>query len=195
MTPRTRTVLWSLLGLAVLLGVLWEYYPLQDARTRLDALPLRGSGYAGNDLPLTEAEQGAFEGTRVIKRLYQYGAHQFVLIVIDGSHNRHVVHDPTYCFRGAGWRIAKQASLPLEGGNGKLLRLTRKDEENDVLYWFSDGFERHGSVSRYWVQTTLRRLTLGVSAEEPVLVILRPVEGNAINWRKLVDQFGPIYML
>ena len=39
-----------------------------------------------------------------------------ILIVIDAGQNIHAVHDPTFCFRGAGYQIVNQSDVLLPGG-------------------------------------------------------------------------------
>jgi len=58
----SQTTLWLGLLLALTAGFIWQFYPLQDASQRLKILPLRGLGFQGEDIPLSEFEQSFFKG-------------------------------------------------------------------------------------------------------------------------------------
>ena len=49
---------------------------------------------------------------------------RMTLNVIEGTHNRHAVHNPSYCFAGAGWKIEYPENIDLshEEGAGELPR-------------------------------------------------------------------------
>ena len=174
-------------------GAFWDRFLAKDLKPRMNQLPKSGLGYIGLDLPMVPSEDSVYKRAHVLKRGYQYGLYnRFVLIVVDGSQNRHAVHDPLYCFRGAGWDIVINQTIPIEGGEARFLRLLKNGKERETLYWFSDGQTRHVSVGRYWFQTTLRRLTLGFSGQEPVMVILQPFGENPFYWQKIITQFGPL---
>ena len=63
MSARNQKFLWLGLALAVVLGLVWEFYPLPDAQSRVRALPRSGLNFAGQDLtiPPTSAR---FAGSR-----------------------------------------------------------------------------------------------------------------------------------
>jgi len=193
MNSRSQILLWCGLIVAIVFGVLIELFPLPDAGDRLATLSRSGPGYASRDVPVTSGEAQIFKQARVVKRLYQAGNQRFMLIVIDGGQNRHAVHDPLYCFRGAGWKIAGSDDLKHEIGNARLLLLYKNNQMREVLYWFSDGSYRHTSVMRYWMQTFLRRLSFGLSGREPVIVIMQSIGSDSLNWRKIIDQFEPLF--
>ncbi|MCP5516923.1 MAG: exosortase-associated EpsI family protein [Verrucomicrobiales bacterium] len=181
MSPRKRQALLAALILVAVLAVVWDRYPLPTAAVRLQQLPAEGIGCSSRELEVSEIEREAFGAADVVKRIYQTGTQRFVVTVVDGSRNRHAVHDPTYCFRGAGWRIAAREAAPVPGGEAAWLDLTQGNEHQAAAFWFSDGRFRHSSPLRCWMQTTLRRLTLGRSGEEPLLVLVQPLDnpGNA----------------
>ncbi len=192
---RTNTFLWAGLLTATVLALLWEFIPLKDASHRVRSLPASGAGYQSEDIPLTPTEAATFGSANVLKRLYRVGGQQFVVAVIDGTRNRHAVHDPFYCIRGSGWTIASDAPFAIEGGTGRLTRIVRGQEETEMLLWFSDGRTLHGSPVRYWWQTTLRRLSLGLSGPEPVLVIVQPAVAGNWNWRQFTEAFPTLFRL
>lgn len=179
-----QKILWALLGLVIVLGIVWENVELQDASARLERIPMEGLGFAGKDLELSQVEEEIFGGANVLNRLYVAGGSQYLLTVIDGSKDRHAVHDPMYCFKGAGWSIQSANETTMTGGEGKVLKLKREDKTAEALIWYSDGREKFASPWEYWWKATLRRITLGKSGEEPVLIILQPADGGMLS----VDQ-------
>ena len=190
-----RNLLWPALGLAIALSLLWEFVPLRDARARLDALPARGLLFASRDVPLSEVESGIYQRARTVKRLYQASGQMVMVLVIDGSLNRHAVHDPTFCFRGAGWAVAATHALAIPGGSANLVTLTKGNQTAEAMYWWSDGHSRHASTPRYWWQTTLRRLTFGKTGDEPVLVVVQPGSGGTVRWDALLDHLPILFEL
>ena len=118
-----------------------------------------------------------------------------VLMVIDGARNRHAVHDPTYCFRGAGWEIAGDRPFELPGGTGKILSLHKGNETREAVYWFSDGCDRHAQVTRCWWQMALRRLTFGKSGPDPVLVLIQPLDNGEFDGRSLEIKLPQLFEL
>jgi hypothetical protein len=184
---RWRIVLWLGIILAVGCGALWGVYPLPDARDRLDIVPRLGPGFSGRDLELTETELQVLGRVDLLHRQYEFGPQLFYATVIDGTKDRHAVHDPRYCFQGAGWRVLQERTLAVPGGEANWVQATRGDQEVQALFWFSDGSTRYTSMLRYWRQTTLRRMTLGRSGAEPVLVVLQSFGDNQPDWQ----QFAP----
>lgn len=188
-------VQWIALALVLLMGVIWEFYPLSDASERLHSLPLSGPGFAGYDVPINETERAVFLDNHLVKRIYQVAGQHFFLSIVDGTHHRSAVHDPTLCFQGEGWSIEGRRPLRLVNGEGEILTLKRDEESREVLLWFSDGKQRYSSLIRYWYQTMVRRLSLGRSGEEPVRVIVQPVGKDPVEWNKLLRDFYPLWAL
>jgi len=184
-----KMILWTALSLALALSLVWQFVPLRDASARLNALPLNGLGFQGRDLPLADVEKAIYSPARVLKRIYQVGRQQVIVVAIDGSRNRHAIHDPTFCFRGAGWTIGAARDLPVPGGYVRVLSLTKDGRQIEAMYWLSDGQTRHASALEYWWQTTWRRLTLGHSGAEPILFVLQPVNRESLDWELLLEQF------
>ncbi len=192
MTELTRRLLYSGVALAVALGLLWQFYPLPDASDRLGGISARGIGYESQPVDLRPEEAQILSKANVIRRIYRFQGQEFLLTVIDGTRDRHAVHDPLYCIRGEGWRVISQNAFALAGGEAKLIRISRDGHEAEALVWFSDGKRRYASPVRYWWSTTLRRLTFGRSSAEPVLVRLQTTHDNVVNWRRVADQFPPL---
>lgn len=182
-----RLFIWIGLTTAILLGVLWDYYPLPSAAERLHELRASGPNFSSHDLTLTPTEREVLAKAQVIHRRYQFEGRTIFVTVIDGTENRHAVHDPGYCFQGAGWAVLRKEALRIPGGQAQCLTVQRKSETMDAAYWFSDGHQRHTSFPRYWWQTTLRRITLGRSGPEPVLVVLQSND-RELDWPKLMPK-------
>ena len=105
MNDRPRRWLWVGLGVSVLLTLLWNWVPRGEPSQRLRVLPKAGLGFASRDLPLNETEVQVYRQAEAVKRFYQARGQRFILTVVDGSRNRHAVHDPLYRFRGDGWQV------------------------------------------------------------------------------------------
>lgn len=190
MKRKQQIFLGTILLLAIFLEILWDFHPMDNLRKDINDFPKTGIGYVGRDIPLTSSEAKLYDSGNVIKRLYQVGREQFVLMILDGSKNRHLVHDPVYCFRGAGWDVMSTNEYQIKKGTARILRLLKNNKEKEILFWFSDGNNSHGSILKYWGQSTLRRLTLGASGKEPILLILQPVGETVLDWRRILDQFS-----
>ncbi len=193
MKPIVRKLLWGALALAVVLCLALELVPRPTGPSRLEKLPLKGFGFAGRELPLNEAEKTIFQRAKVVKRVYQAGANQFVLLAVDGGSDRHAIHDPLYCFRGAGWTVVREQAQPIPGGAGKVIRLAKKQQTAEALFWISDGQSRHASAMSAWGQSMRARLGLASSAQTPVLVLLQPVVGGTVNWADLVHRCPELF--
>ena len=193
MNSRSQKILIGGLLAAVALALAWDCVPLADAQKRVARLAPAGLGFASREMALNETEKSIFGVAQVVKRVYRAGRQNLIVVIIDGTHNRHAVHDPTYCFRGAGWSIAGERPLTLPGGTGKILSLHKGSETREVVFWFSDGGDRHATVTRCWWQTALRRLTFGASGPAPVLVLVQPLEGSIANWERLPSQLPGLF--
>jgi hypothetical protein len=182
-----RTWLWAAITLAVVCGTAWAIYPLPGAIQRLEAVPKNGPDFTSVDVALTPTELQALGRVSLIHRQYQIGNQRFYTTIIDGTKDRHAVHDPRYCFQGTGWNILGEQKLKLSGGDANWVRAVNGNREVQALFWFSDGVKRYTSVLYYWWQSTLRRMTLGRSGAEPVLVVFQSFGNEQPDWAK----FGP----
>lgn len=196
MERKRQTFLWLGLAIAVILGLLWQFVPLQDASERLESLPLYGPEFIGKNIPLSGWEKDYFENVNVLKRIYKVGDQNVFITALDGTRNRHAIHDPLYCLRGSGWEVLSQESLPLtDGGSIAFVKLRKDEQTQDALYWFSNGHVHYDSPLKYWWQATLRRLTLGYSGQEPVLVFVQPLDESELNWKQLFRIFPQLLSL
>ncbi len=57
-------------------------------------------------------------------------------------------------------------------GEARVVRLRRGATAAEAIYWFSDCDSKFASPMTFWWKTALRRLSLGKSGQEPVLVVL-----------------------
>ena len=167
-----------------------DFYPLPDAAARLETLsPGRLGAVELTDYPLDPSEKVNFKNARAIKRLATVGTQHVFLLVADGTHDRHAIHDPEYCFRGAGWEIEEASRVVLPHGTGRFVRLRRKDGTTaEAVYWFTNGKNQFWSPQEYWWETSLRHLSCGRSGQEPVLVILSSADLPPANWDSLLKQ-------
>lgn len=193
MHGRTKIILWIALVFSIAFGGAVKLFPLHIEQNRLQRLPFSGSLFSSQQLPLSTSELSFFGQAKVIKRFYRYGKHNFIMIVVDGSENRHAIHDPLYCLRGAGWEINSRETISVDGGRADLLRLSWHGFNREAIFWFSDGMTRHASIIRYWMQATLRRLLFGLSDPEPVMVILQSADNENPDWRSILDQCGFLF--
>jgi hypothetical protein len=186
--PRSRAALWVGIAVLVAAGILVSVFKLPDAKERLARIPERGPGFASTAVPLTPAEREAYAGATLIHRHYVMAGREFFVTVIDGTHDRHTVHDPRYCFLGNGWRIASERELALPGGTANWMSARLGDRAADAVYWFSDGRRRYSSVVRYWIDTAVRRMTFGRSGPEPVLIFVQSATVPPDRWPALVPE-------
>jgi Protein of unknown function (DUF3485) len=172
---------WIGAGVLMLAALVWRFAPLPDAAGRLAGVVAR-PGQRLQEMSFASWEKEYFGAARAKRWQAMDSVSRVVATVVDGSGNRRAVHDPGFCFRGAGWTVAAEAILALPHGEARRVTLRRDSEELEAVYWFSDGRRAHASPVRYWMDTTARRLTLGHSGPEPVLVLLVPAQGRASDW-------------
>lgn len=177
------------LTVTCLVVALWQFVPLDDAKERLHALPLRGSSYSGQSIALTPSERAFFGETPVLKRVYRVKSQSVFVTMIDGSKKRSSVHDPYYCFTGSGWIVESKQDYPLSRGVASLLTLTKQGTKRQALFWFSDGERQFASPLQFWLATSIRRITLGYYSDEPVLVAIQPMGIEDVDWDVLFKGF------
>lgn len=179
-------------AVALLAALAWMMAPLPGGEERLLALPIRGASFSSQGVALAAAERRAVGLALTCRRLYTLDDCQVLVSIVDGTRNRHVVHDPIYCIAGDGWRVVASEDRPLPGGAARLLRFERSGRGGELLYWFSDGQQKHASTLGYWCQSTLRRLTWGWSGAEPLLVIVQSHGERPVDWDRVLAPDGPL---
>lgn len=187
MKNKLNIILWGVLLLAILFGAALELRQPLTLSSRLGSLPQQGALFSSTPLPLSPQEETFFGEAKTVKRIYKLGHAAFILIAIDGSANRHAVHDPIYCLTGSGWNITNKQAISIDGGSATLLNMTKGNEQRQAVFWFSNGISRHGSATRYWIQATVRRLTFGKSGAEPIMMILQSLPNIQPDWEKLLN--------
>lgn len=194
-TKSGKLVMLLLIG-ALLLSVSGSSDGLTDADARLAALQLNAGSFRSTDLPLSDAETQVYHNIRVLKKLCVLQGEQAQLVCLDGTRDRHAVHDPRLCFRSARWEVLEETVMPHPaGGEMRRMRLRRDNRELETVYWWSTPTERHASAIKYFLQSSLRRLTRGHSGEEPVLVVLQPVQSSQLDWKVWLGPQSPLHSL
>lgn len=184
-----KMAVWVALAIAIVLGLLWQFFPIPDAQARMNQLPLLGNKYLGRNVPLSDFEKEFFANVGLLKRLYQVDNQHLFITALDGTRNRHKVHDPFYCFRGGGWELDSEERVKLPHGDAMFLNLKKGDQTQQAMYWFTDGTHQYASPFRYWVEATLRRLTFGLSGNEPILIVVQPVASKTLDWQAMFQEF------
>ncbi|MEI6654175.1 MAG: hypothetical protein WCP45_05350 [Verrucomicrobiota bacterium] len=181
-----RPVLWFFLLLAALITLGWPMVPIPTAASRLAAIPSTSPDFQARVLEINAADRAFLGKAEAVQFLVAMrGGGRLVLTVIDGTHNRHAVHDPNYCFSGAGWHLQSQQAVKVPSGNATWVALTKDDQTTEALWFFDDGRHQFISPMEYWLATSCRRATLGQSGAEPVLVSLRSLPGEPVNWDRV----------
>jgi len=181
--------LWVAFGSLAFASVLYGVFPKPDASARLAGISYKDIGYTGVELPFSQEEKEFLGPAQATKRRYRHGDTTLVMIVIDGTENRHVVHDPSFCYRGAGLSVMKQESFPLLNGEGVILTVGKGDQSAEIAYWFSDGEHRFSGFTEYIVRSALSRLSFGKIWQQPLMVTLQVETAPQFDWAAGVDKF------
>lgn len=188
MNQSGRKLWWGLAACVVTVSLVWRLTVLPDAHSRLGIMAA-GFGQRLEILPLDPWEQEYFGKARARRWLASDQGSSMIVTVVDGSGNRRAVHDPAFCFRGAGWTVGEETKVGLAHGEATRVVLQRGTEEMEAIYWYSDGRRGHGSPITYWLDTTIRRLSLGRSGAEPVLILIVPAQGRGPNWGEWLSRW------
>ena len=158
---------------AIGISVLWRFVPLDGTEDRLARRPTKGPGFTSWHSPLKDEERILLGQGIAARRIYQFGKKRFVVSVVDGTLNRHAVHDPMYCFAGAGYEVITDLPMKVEGGVARCSTFLKaaSDRESSI----GSRMARHATVRSWhiWFDTTIRQMTFGFSGPEPVLVIVQ----------------------
>jgi len=183
-----------LLVFAIALSMLWPRLPMAGDSDPLARVPREGIGLKSRDVEISAIEKKWLGGAAGLKRIFSFRDRLWLLAVTDGTNNRQAVHDPTYCFLGEGWKIIGKSRMPLAGGSAMSVTMTRNGETARTLYWFYDGAAPFSSVVEFWIKSTARRITRGLSGPEPLLFILRPVGTAPDNWQAAANEVAPLFL-
>lgn len=181
-----RRFLWCLLAAVAVITIAWPMIPLPQAKGRL-ALGFNGSrDFQILKLDLKPEDReflGKADASQYLVSMKD--GSRLVLTVIDGTENRHAVHDPAYCFSGGGWKIRAKNTIKLPSGEATLITLAMGSRTAEALWFFDDAKHQFASPLEYWFRTGFRRMTLGRSGAEPILVTLRSLEDGSVDWDRV----------
>ncbi len=189
---RKRIFLAMLCGMAAIITLIWPVLPMVEGPDRLSAIPLDGPDFHSAPVELTTADKDFLAGASAVQRIVRLrqGA-PIMLSVIDGSGNRHAVHDPSYCLAGGGWIIRSQKEMTLSSGVANWISMEKNGSTMEALWFFDDGKEQFTSPFNYWWRASLRRATRGLSGPEPLLVMLRVPPGEEVDWQRVQQDLLP----
>jgi hypothetical protein len=187
MTDATkRKIVTTAIIVGCLIMVAWPQFPLKDASDRLERIGKAHGGYTAHELPIRDSDITTLGSAQAVSYFIETGKKSgYFLTAIDGTKNRHAVHDPSYCMSGAGWKVDEQKELSLPRGSGILLTVHREKEQTQVLCFYDDGEQQFSSPFDYWAKTSLRRLSLGMSGEEPIFVMCKPAPNQGVDWNQV----------
>jgi len=187
-----KKLLWTVLGLLVVLTFVWPMIPLATAESRLKALPAQGNHFRSRPLELDQADVDFLGKATAVQHIVAVrGGGRMILTVIDGTRDRHAVHDPSYCFSGAGWKISQRKPVFTAKGEAVLAMMTKDGQTAEAMWFFDDGKHQFASPFDFWLRTSSRRITAGLSGNEPILVMLRSLPGHPIDWSKVQTDVLP----
>lgn len=174
-------------------SVVWELIPLKSGEERIRSLPLSGLGFEGQEITPPKEVQEVFKDVTYVQRAYKVRDRVYIVSILDGTHNRHAVHDPTFCAYGGGWAVSGRERLPVEGGQVEKVTMVKGDQKRELLLWFSNRAHKFPSIYEYWYVASIRRLSMGYSGEEPIRIMVQPVDNDTPNWREFIRNFPPLW--
>ncbi len=184
--------LWLSFGISVALTLIWPNIPLKSASARLHAVPSHGPDFRTRQVDISPADRrllGEAEATQYL--VTTKSGSRLLLTLIDGTNNRHAVHDPTYCFVGNGWEIKRRETVTTPLGQAAWISLQNHQRQSDVMWFFDNGKKQFESPVEYWFQSALRRLSLGKSGDEAILVSLRSLPNEPVDWTRVREIMLP----
>jgi len=187
-----RKLLWAVLVILVILTFIWPMIPLPNAERRLKNLPTQGNCFRAKTLDLDQADVDFLGKATAIQQLVAVrGGGTMIMTVIDGTNDRHAVHDPSYCFSGAGWKITQKKTVFTSKGEAVLAIMAKGDQTAQAMWFFDDGKRQFASPLDFWLRTSSRRITIGLSGDEPILVMFRSLPGASIDWHLVQEKVLP----
>lgn len=181
-----RRVLWCALILSLIITLVWPLVPIPSATARLAAIPTTSLDFLSQPIGLSPSDIAFLGQAQSVQYLITMrDGTRLVLSVIDGTHNRHAVHDPSYCFAGAGWVVESRKPLTVPSGTATWVSMAREHQKSEALWFFDDGKHQFTSSIEYWLAASMRRASLGLSGAEPVLVTLRSLPDEPVQWDRV----------
>lgn len=194
MSPKQTILLFSVMLIFVLSALFIRFADKGEAVSRIDAFPREGTGFSSREIELSDFERDMLGAATAYKAVYSWKGGLYAVTIIDGSKNRQAVHDPRYCFRGAGWAIVSYNKTPIKGGHAEHLWLEKSGVKSEALFFYSDGNSAFASSLRYWMTATWRRWMFFRDINEPILVMIQPVDQNT-NLNSVLSGLLPILPL
>lgn len=184
--PAKRRIVIVAFVLALVVMIVWPLVPLADAGERLKAIPASGPGFSLRTVPLGDADKNLLgDAGALCAMISPREGNRLLLTVIDGTRNRHAVHDPFYCFAGAGWKMESKSAIALGAGEGMLFTMSKDGQSSEALCFYDNGSSQFSSPVEYWLRTSWRRASLGTGGAEPVLVMCRTLPGEKADWSRV----------
>ena len=78
------------------------------------------------------------------------------------------------------------------GGRATRQVFRRGNESRDLVFWFSDGKSRYGSLVRHGWESALRRITFGRSGDAPVSISLQASGDPSPDWDVVLQALPPL---
>ncbi|MFT4900754.1 MAG: hypothetical protein ACI81V_000020 [Lentimonas sp.] len=166
----------SLLFILIIVALCLRTIELEDATVRIEGLSKDGTGYTSRKIELTDFEQDMLGEAMGYKSIYIWRGLPYVITILDGTRNRQAVHDPRYCFIGAGWSIDEDQKIDFAGGDARRITLSNGEQESEALFFYSTGTSIFSHPIEYWLRATLRRWLRSYGGDEPLLVMVQPLE-------------------
>ena len=91
-SPLDHRIAWGTLLLLLTLSLWDQYAPPPKCRITEETLPRSGFRFSSLEMNQMPLEKEIYDRTITAKRYYQFGRYRFILIVVDGTHNRHAIH-------------------------------------------------------------------------------------------------------
>src|SRR5437868_13581801 len=134
---RPRWHLWLVAIVSIGCGAAWSVHPLEGAVDRLQEVPLVRGQFHGQDISLTDRERIVLGRVDLLHREYTSPFRSVYVTVIDGSKDRHAVHDPRYCLQGAGWKLLNEEKRPVVGGESTWITAERDGHRAEAVFLFT----------------------------------------------------------
>ncbi|MDQ8193803.1 exosortase-associated EpsI family protein [Coraliomargarita sp. SDUM461004] len=191
MHPKQVTLLFSSLLILILIATYVRTLDLPDASARIANFPQSGPGFSARRVALTEFEKDMLGEAKGYKWIYTWKGLRYAITILDGTHNRQAVHDPRYCFRGAGWTIEMDETITLAGGSARHLQLSNENGRSEAVFFYSTGERVFDAPLEYWMRATVRRWLRSKGGAEPVLVMLQALDAG-IGVQHAIHEFLPM---
>ena len=179
-TSRHSALKFLLLLMMVLLSIIWSYLPRVN-HTDLMALRLDSLSKSLHESSLTADEQRLTGLNKVRKWIYSGDGISWVVVTAEGKSGKSKLHDPTYCLLGAGWQLFSKNKLFFERGDATVLDLRKETDLRQCAYMYFNGRTAYSSSFRYWIDTAIHNLTLGLSGPEVEMIMLYPSRNLSLD--------------